>query len=85
MIENRADQHRTYRFELASTPGGTLSSPLPEWEAEPHHAFEVPLFVELPRIAFTGGEARAHIRITNDAGFERVIDVTLFGPDTGGR
>jgi cytochrome c oxidase accessory protein FixG len=84
-LENRAEEHRTYRFELVATPGGTLRSPLPEWEAASHHAFDVPLFVDLPRSAFIGGEARAHIRITSNAGFVRVLDATLFGPDGGGR
>ncbi len=82
-LENRSEQHRAYTFELVGT--GRLRSPLPHWEAEPHHAFEVPLFVELPREAFVHGQAHAKLRVTHDAGFARTIDLTLFGPDGGRR
>ena len=83
-IENRADVQRMYRVELVGMPAGHLRSPLPEWEGAPHHAFDVPLFVDLPRTAFVHGELAAKLRVTNDAGFTRTVDVTLFGPDAGG-
>jgi cytochrome c oxidase accessory protein FixG len=83
-IENRADVQRMYRVELVGMPAGHLRSPLPEWEGAPHHAFDVPLFVDLPRTVFVHGELAAKLRVTNDAGFTRTVDVTLFGPDAGG-
>ncbi|CAN5423962.1 cytochrome c oxidase accessory protein CcoG [soil metagenome] len=84
-VENRAEHHRTYRFELVPMEGGTLRAPLPQWEADAHHAFDVPLFVDLPRTAFVHGEAHAKIRVTHDAGFSRIVEVTLLGPEAGAR
>ncbi len=83
-LENRTETRRSYRFELVATPG-TMRSALTSWDAAPHHSISVPLFVDLPRSAFTGGELRGHVRITSDAGFTQLIDVTLFGPDGGSR
>jgi cytochrome c oxidase accessory protein FixG len=82
-LENRGEAARTYTFALEATPIGRLRSALPSWEAAPHHAISVPLFVDLPRTAFTRGELRAHVRVSGDDGFVKVIDVTLFGPDGG--
>ncbi|HET9987808.1 MAG TPA: hypothetical protein VFQ65_04795, partial [Kofleriaceae bacterium] len=81
----RTDERQGYRIELVDTPQGELRSALPLWEASAHKAIDVPLFVDLPRTAFVRGELRAHVRVTHDGGFAKVMDLTLFGPDGGAR
>ncbi|MEO8554082.1 MAG: hypothetical protein ABI678_29105, partial [Kofleriaceae bacterium] len=83
-VENLGDRQVAYRFELVGTPG-TLRSALPTWEVAPHHAITVPLFVDVPRGAFVRGQLAAHIQVSHAGGFAKVMDLTLFGPDGGGR
>ncbi len=84
-IENRTDVRQSYAIELVGMPG-TLRSALPTWDAGPHKAIDVPLFVDLPRTAFVRGELAAHVRVSHPAGkaggtFTKVMDLTLFGPE----
>ena len=84
-LENESDTPRTYHFSLVDTPRGELRSALPTWQAAPRKAIDLPLFVDLPRDAFRHGELKVQIRIDDDAGFERIVQATLLGPEGGGR
>jgi len=48
---------------------------------KPHKSLEMPLFVDVPRTTFVHGERRVFVRIDDNSGFERVVTVTLLGPD----
>ncbi|HEU4734763.1 MAG TPA: cytochrome c oxidase accessory protein CcoG [Kofleriaceae bacterium] len=79
-IENETDAPRRYVISLADAPDATLKSPLAVWEIRPHHAQEIPLFVEAAAATFHHGERRVHLRIFDDQGFERIVATTLLGP-----
>lgn len=80
-IENRTDERQAYRVELVEPAVGQLRSALPTWDAAAHKPIDVPLFVDLPRDAFVRGEVHARVRVSHDGGFQKVMDLTLFGPD----
>jgi cytochrome c oxidase accessory protein FixG len=82
-IENESDVPRHYVISLAGSPDAVLKSPLAVWEIRPHHAQPIPLFVEAAAATFHHGERRVHLRIFDDEQFERIVTVTLLGPDTG--
>jgi cytochrome c oxidase accessory protein FixG len=82
-LENESDLPRTYHFSLVDTPRAELRSALPTWQARPRKSIDVPLFIDLPRDAFHRGELKVKIRIDDDAGFERIVQATLLGPDGG--
>jgi cytochrome c oxidase accessory protein FixG len=79
-IENETDAPRHYSITLAGAADATLKSPLAVWEVRPHHAQEIPLFVEVRAATFHHGERRVHLRIFDDEGFERIVTTTLLGP-----
>jgi len=83
-IENETEAPRRYVVSLADAPDAALKSPLAVWEIRPHHAHDIPLFVEAARTTFVHGERQVHLRIDDDDGFERVVRVTLLGPSEAG-
>ncbi|TMQ13155.1 MAG: cytochrome c oxidase accessory protein CcoG [Deltaproteobacteria bacterium] len=82
-IENESDEPRHYVISLAGSPDAVLKSPLAVWEIRPHHAQPIPLYVEAAASTFHHGERRVHLRIFDDQQFERIVTVTLLGPDGG--
>jgi cytochrome c oxidase accessory protein FixG len=84
-IENETAAPRDYAVALLGAPDAQLRSPLPVWTIKPRHAKVLPLLVEASAAAFTGGERRVQLRVSDDAGFERVVPVTLLGPAGGAR
>lgn len=80
-LENVSDDAHTYQFTLVQPAVGQLRSPVAAWHVPPRESRVAPLFVDLPRSAFQHGRVLAHIRISNDAGFERIVQATLFGPE----
>ena len=82
-IENESSLPRRYIVTLAGARDAILKSPLPAWEIAPHHAQEIPLFVESPAAAFVHGERRVSLRVFDDEGSEgsdQIVTVTLLGP-----
>ena len=79
-IENETDSVRRYAISLAGSPDAVLKSPLAVWEIRPHRAQVIPLFVEAAASTFVCGERRAHLRVFDDQGFERIMTTTLLGP-----
>jgi cytochrome c oxidase accessory protein FixG len=82
-IENESDTKRLYMITLADAPDAVLRSPLEVWNIRPHHAQEIPLFVEAAATTFRSGERRVYLQIHDDAGFSRVMPITLLGPAGG--
>jgi len=65
---------------LADAPDAALKSALAVWEIKPHHASEIPLFVEAAPATFARGQRRIHLRVFDDQGFARIVAITLLGP-----
>jgi polyferredoxin len=82
-IENETAEPRRYVVSLADAPDAALKSALAVWEIKPHHAAEIPLFVEADAATFTHGQRRIHLRVFDDQGFARIVAITLLGPSGG--
>lgn len=82
-IENETDEVRHYTISLVDAPDAALRSVQANWQGKPHHAIDVPLFIDLAPATFTHGKRQVHLRISDNAGFEKVVAVTLLGPERG--
>lgn len=82
-LENETDAARRYWISIAEAPGTSLRSSA-TWQVKPRGSITVPVLVDVPRGAFVHGELKIYLRIDDDTGFERVLAVTLLGPDNGG-
>jgi polyferredoxin len=81
-LENNSDVERRYYLYLADTPGGLLRSQA-MWTVAPRKSIEIPVFVDVPRESFVSGKRAAYLRIHDTTGFERVVRLTLLGPEGG--
>lgn len=79
-VENETAEPRHYVVSLADSPDAALKSALAVWEVKPHHAQEIPLFVETDRKTFEHGKRKVHLRVFDDQGFARIVAITLLGP-----
>ncbi len=79
-IENATPEPRDYVVTLEGAPDALLKSPLPMWRIKSRRSQVIPLFVEVAAETFTAGERRVRLRVSDDAGFERAVVVTLLGP-----
>ena len=82
-IENDADEARTFTLTLTDTDVAMRSSAT--WQIAAHESMEIPVFVDLARSQLVHGERRVHVRIDDSAGFQRIVEVNLLGPDGGAR
>jgi cytochrome c oxidase accessory protein FixG len=81
-LENTSDTKHTYHLSLVQSPNVTLRSQA-VYDVKASKSLEVPLFFDAPRDSFHGGKRRVHLRIDDSAGFQRVVTVTLLGPEGG--
>ncbi|CAN5713026.1 cytochrome c oxidase accessory protein CcoG [soil metagenome] len=81
-IENEADESRGYSISLVGSPDASLRSVQPSWRVKARHSIEVPLFIDAAPTSFVKGKRQVHLRINDSSGFERIIAVTLLGPET---
>jgi cytochrome c oxidase accessory protein FixG len=81
-LENRGDENHTYSLSLVQSPNASLRSQA-KFEVKAHKSLEIPIFVDVPRESFIEGKRRVHVRIDDSAGFERVVTLTLLGPEGG--
>ena len=65
---------------LVQSPNATLRSQA-VFELKPHKSLEIPVFIDVPRDSFQAGKRHVHIRIDDSSGFERVVTLTLLGPE----
>ncbi len=79
-IENATPEVRRYVVTLKGAPDADLKSALAVWEIKPHHTQQISLFVETAAATFTRGERRVQLRVFDDQGFERIVNVALLGP-----
>lgn len=82
-LENESDEVRSYAVSLYGAPDAKLRAPQLTWELRPRRSQEIPLFVDLARDTFVGGKRKVQLRISDDRGFARIVEVTLLGPEGG--
>jgi cytochrome c oxidase accessory protein FixG len=80
-LENDSDEDRTYNVGLSRAPDAKLRAPQLTWKVRSRHSIEIPLYVDVARSSFVHGERRVEIRIGDNEGFARVVEVTLLGPE----
>jgi cytochrome c oxidase accessory protein FixG len=81
-IENQSDEARGYNLSLVDSGDAQLRTQT-VWEVKARKSVTIPLFIDVPRAAFTHGEKRVFVRINESTGFERVVTLTLLGPAGG--
>jgi cytochrome c oxidase accessory protein FixG len=81
-VENKDDKSRRYHLRLVDSPGAVLRSQ-EAWTIEAHKSFALPLFIDVPRASFVGGKRRVYLSVHDTSGFERIITLTLLGPEGG--
>ncbi len=80
-IENASDEARGYTISLVDAPDAELRSAQASWRVKPRHSIDVPLFVDVQPGTFTGGKRQVYLRINDSEGFEKIVAVTLLGPE----
>jgi cytochrome c oxidase accessory protein FixG len=80
-IENESSEPRSYALSLNPTAGAMLRAPQLTWQLAAHKSVEIPLFVDVPRTSFVHGTRKVELRIGDDRGFARVVELTLLGPE----
>jgi len=84
-LENESDEPRSYAIALVDAPDAKLRAPQLVWEVRPRKSQQIPLFVDLAPDTFVRGKREVRLRISDDRGFARVVEVTLLGPEGGTR
>lgn len=79
-LENTTDEPRRYHLSLAQTNFAILRSQT-DFQLAPHKSLTIPVFIDVPRSSFKDGKRRAHLRIDDTTGFQRIVTVTLLGPE----
>lgn len=79
-LENTTDEVHRYHLSLSQTNHAILRSQT-DFELKPHKSLQIPVFIDVTRSSFKQGKRTAHIRIDDSAGFQRVVTVTLLGPE----
>ena len=79
-LENHTDEDRHYSIQLARTTDAELRLSQAVWLVKPRKSIEIVLFVDAARSTYVNGERKVQLRINDDQGFERVVEVTLLGP-----
>lgn len=79
-IQNRTDRSRSYFISLEGAPEATLVAPENPLTVAPGDPTTESVFVMAPRAAFPGGAHAVRLRISDKAGFERVLPYQLLGP-----
>ena len=82
-LENGSDELRSYVIELSNAQDAALRAPQLTWQVKAHGATEIPLFVDVPRASFVRGKRVVHLRVHDDRGFARIVQLTLLGPEGG--
>lgn len=80
-IENASDEPRGYTISLVDAPDAELRSVQPSWRVKPRKSADIPLFVDVKPETFVNGKRQVHLRVNDSQGFERVVAVTLLGPE----
>ena len=84
-LENESDETRHYSITLLNAPDAKLRGGALVFEVKGRKSAEIPLFVDAPRGTYTHGKRKVTLRVGDDRGFARVLEVTLLGPEGGAR
>lgn len=80
-LENETDEERSYVVDLSRAPDAKLRTPQLTWQVKGGRSMTLPLFVDVPRASFVHGKRVVRLRIADDRGFARIVEVTLLGPE----
>ena len=80
-LENESDEPRSYAIQLSHAPDAALRAPQLTWQLKPRSSMEIPLFVDVPRASFVRGKRIVNLRVHEDRGFARIVELTLLGPE----
>jgi len=79
-LENQTDSERRYHLRIVDSTDASLRSQ-PTWSIGSRKSLVLPLFIDVPRASFVGGKRTVYLRVHDSAGFERVVTLTLLGPE----
>lgn len=79
-LENESDEARHYSITVKGAPDAKLRGAL-IYDVKPRKSIELSVFVDAPRDTYVRGKRKIALRIGDDRGFARVLDVTLLGPE----
>ena len=80
-LDNESGERRTYAITLHDAPDAQLRAGQLTWEVRARRAAEIPLFVDVARASFVRGKREVRLRVADDRGFARLVEVTLLGPE----
>ncbi len=84
-LENESDETRHYSISLHGATDAKLRAGALVFDVKGRKSMEIPLFVDAPRETYVGGKRKVTLRVADDRGFARVLEVTLLGPEGGAR
>jgi cytochrome c oxidase accessory protein FixG len=80
-IANRTREARTYTIAVLGAEAGAVIIPQNPLTVAPGRIASTSLFVLLPQTAFTNGEVKVRVRVTDSTGFETTVEYRLVGPE----
>ncbi|MBA3457181.1 MAG: cytochrome c oxidase accessory protein CcoG [Deltaproteobacteria bacterium] len=80
-LDNETDEERSYAVHLSRAPDAKLRTPQVTWQVQGGRSMTLPLFVDVPRSSFVHGKRVVSLRVADDRGFARIVEVTLLGPE----
>jgi cytochrome c oxidase accessory protein FixG len=84
-LENESDETRNYSVTLHDASDAKLRAGALVFSVKSRRSMEIPLYVDAPRASFVHGKRRVTLRVADDRGFARMLEVTLLGPEGGPR
>lgn len=83
-VENRSNAEHRYLVELLDAPDATLIAPENPLRVRSSTHESTSVFVIVPKQSFTNGERPVRFRVSDGAGFEKVVSYKLLGPRAPG-
>lgn len=79
-LENESDDTRHYSLTVYRGNDTTLHASKLVFAVSAETSVEVPLVVDAPRASYVRGKRAVTLRVADDRGFARMVEVTLLGP-----
>lgn len=79
-LENKDTNEHRYHLRIVDSKDATLRSQ-ETWTIGAHKSLILPLFIDVPRASFVHGKRTVYVRVHDSSGFERVVTLTLLGPE----
>ena len=79
-IVNRAGKDRVFTIRVPDLEAGQLVAPQNPLSVAARHDVTTPVFVTIPRAAFTGGQKQIVVEVDDGEGFKEQVPFLLLGP-----